>query len=144
MVKVRTPSPELLEKIAKATPPPRFPRGYFDPLVSPVRTLLDKGFKLHQAADLLIHQRAIKPEQRFHFMQAMRGRLSRLNRKKIETGAACQWSANLFYDSTHLVQPGERKALCGATATLWDPERSESNRCARCIGIARKNGIVTF
>jgi hypothetical protein len=143
MVKARTPSPELLEKIAKATPPPRFPRGYFDPLVTPTRLLLDKGFKLHQAADLLIEERVIKPQDRFCFLQAMRGRISRLKRQQVSAGGFA-WSASLYYDSTHLVQEGGRKALCGSTATAWEAERSESNRCARCIGLARKHGIVTF
>lgn len=51
---------------------------------------------------------------------------------------------SLYYDSTHLVHGRDRKALCGATATAWEAERSETNRCARCIGMGRRNGMVTF
>jgi hypothetical protein len=141
MVKVCAPSPELLEKIKHATPPARFPRGYFDPLAMPTRQLLDKGLSLPQAANFFIEHGALQPRERRHYAAAMAGRISRLKREKVDAGAKHAWSANLFYDSTHLVLAGERKAVCGASATVWTPEISESNRCARCIGIMRKHGI---
>lgn len=136
--------PDLLETIATASPPPRYPRGYFDPLVVPTRQLLDRGFSLCQATDWLINQRIINTKDRQHFMDAIRSRISRLKRSRIKSGPAHEWRASIYYDSTHLVQSGERKALCGSTATAWEAERSESSRCCRCFGMARRLGIVTI
>ena len=108
----------------------------------PTRRLLDKGFRLWQAADMLVTLDAIAPRERQAFMDAMKSRISRLKRKKIAIGGH-SWMSSLYYDSTHLVQGPDRKALCGATATAWEAARSESNRCARCIGMGRKYAIVT-
>lgn len=92
---------------------------------------------------MLVTLDALDPQERRAFMDAMKSRISRLQRKKIATGGHA-WMGSLYYDSTHLVHGRDRKALCGATATAWEAERSETNRCARCIGMGRRNGMVTF
>lgn len=141
MKKVRPLTEAVLKKIEAAAPPAKFPRGYFDPLVVPTRKLLDKGLRIHQAADFFVENGSIKANQRQAFMHAMRCRISRLTRKKVTAGNY-SWQGSLFYDSSHLVSAGERKAICGATATVWVPEVTESNHCARCTGLARKNSLA--
>ena len=138
---VAPPSPDLLESIRKATPPVRYPRGCFDPLVSATRQLLDNRFTLGQAADFLIEKEAIPKRARRAFMQAMAGRISRLRREAIKTGEPFNWRACMFYDSSHIVQGTGRKAICGAASNAWIPERGESSRCPRCVGVATKHSI---
>lgn len=105
--------------------------------------LLDNRFSIGQAADFLIEKGAVPKDAKRPFIHAMAGRISRLKREAIAAGAPFAWKDCMFYDSTHLVQGNGRKAICGAASNAWSPERSESNRCARCIGLARRNGIAS-
>jgi hypothetical protein len=79
-----------------------------------------------QAAVFLIQRNALKPGERKHFLTTMKGRISRLTRERVAAGGKYLWSGNLFHDSTHLVLEGERKAVCGSPASVWEKERSES------------------
>lgn len=142
MVKaIAAPTPELLEMVKKAEPPVRFPRGYFDPLVMATRMLLDNRLTIGQAADFYIERGVMEKDAKAPFIKAMGGRISRLRRAAITSGVPISWRACMFYDSTHLVQDTERKALCGAASNAWTEERAETNRCPRCIGVSRKLGI---
>lgn len=134
---------DLLTLAASASPPPKFPPGHFTPLVPVVTKLLDRGFQISQAADWLVNQGVIPLEHREKLRSAMKVRLHRLRSRKIQTAEKHGWRSSLYYDSTHLVAEGELTAVCGARATVWMPETSESNRCARCVGKQRKHGIRT-
>lgn len=142
MLQVSPPTAELMAKIRTAMPPRRFPPRYFDPLVEPARLLLDRGLSAPQAADFLIVNGAIKSTERKPFIQAMHGKISRLRRAKLAEGGDYRWRENLYHNSSHLVNEGEHRAICGADSTVWVPEVRESSRCPRCIGVARKNGLM--
>ena len=137
------PQKTLLELVATAQPPPRFPRGYFNHCITPTRVLLDRGFTLAQAIDWMIQQGVVKPDHRSQFAKAMQSRITRLNQKRIKTAQQFSWQESIFFDSSHLVADGEMKAACGSRATSWAPARSESSRCPRCKGAANRHAIVS-
>lgn len=132
----------VLKEIPFAAPPPKFPRGFFDALVTPTRQLLDKGLKLMQAADWLIARGVLKESLRQRYSAAMRCRLTRLRRKIEASPAAVQWRTSIFYDSMHLLPAGGLKALCGAHATRWNALTEPLEKCSRCKGIATREKVA--
>jgi hypothetical protein len=132
---------DLLEKARKASPPPKFPRGYFDVLVTPTRLLLDNGFKLTQAAEWLVKEGSLEPQHRQKFFYARPNRLSRHNKKTAAAGEVVQWRTALGYDSVHAVGHGTT-ALCGVKTASWLGAASTANKCARCMGKAKQQGLI--
>lgn len=132
---------EVQKQIRYAQRPPRFPRGYFDSLVTPSRELLDKGLRIHEAADWFIKHGVFPVAYRRRFIDAMKSRLSRLRQKEATDADAVSWRSSFAYDSAHAVAKDAVTALCGARTTLWTGVTPTSHRCARCLGISRRHGI---
>lgn len=130
-------SDKVLQLIKDAQPPPQRNTKYFDGLVMPARVLLDKGFTMAQAADLLIEKRALIKRDRHAFLGAMRSRLWRLKRKALDPSLTYAWHLSASYNSAHLRAAGERLAVCGAAASFWVIGDAAPVRCARCQGIER-------
>lgn len=109
----------------------------------PTRELMDRGFKLWQAADWFVSEGIIEPSQRIKFQEAMRGRLHRARAAVVKKDTVAAWSESLFFDSSHAVIRGGQ-ALCGARASEWLPEsvQMQDRRCTRCRGIITKQNVM--
>ena len=135
-------SQAVLDLIKDAKPPRPRSHKYFESLIMPTRTLLDKGFSAAQAADLLINKQVLKKMDRTAFLNAIRCRMWRLKSRRPTPGLHYSWYIAVAYNSSHLRAPGEKQSLCGSTATFWQPANEAPVRCARCLGI-QKNGAAT-
>lgn len=131
---------EIVEQLRWAEPPPKFPNGFFDSLLSATRTLLDRGLTISQAGDWFIARDVLDRRHRERFMQAMSARLTRLRQKTVAADETVTWRASLAYDSVHAVGSG-LAALCGVTTARWMTASSTSRKCARCLGVARRDGV---
>lgn len=140
IAKLPPPPREIIEKTKFAERPPNLPRGYFDALMTPTRTLLDQGLSISNAADWWVTNGVIPSEQRGKFMEAMYNRLHRLRQRKAAEGEIVRWRASPYYESVHAIGDG-LKALCGASTTLWVSATNTAHKCARCIGISRRLNI---
>ena len=140
MDKLPVPPASILGKIKYAERPAAVPRGYFDALMSPTRELLDRGLTIAQAADWWVAHRVIPPSHRPKFMDAMHGRLSRLRQRAARKGEVLRWRSSPYYESVHALGSGA-KALCGAKTSRWVEAPSTSIKCARCQGVARRQGL---
>lgn len=133
--------PELLEKCRRAAPPPRVPRGYFDSLLTPTRVLLDNGLKLTQAADFFIAQRALKPQLRTSFTNAMKSRMTRFRRREAEKDEVFYWRIALGYARAHAIGNGTI-SLCGVRGSRWFETNDPANQCKVCRSIVTKLNVT--
>jgi hypothetical protein len=101
--------------------------------------LLDNGLKLRQAADFLISARALKPEHRKSFTNAMKNRMSRFRKRAAQKETVYYWRIALGYERSHAVSSGS-VALCGARAARWFPSNDNTHQCklCRCIVTEQK------
>ena len=136
---LRGPAPSVLQKIKFAMPMKR-PRGYFNKLLEPTRTLLDRNFSLAAAADFLIQNNALPRRDREAYLGTMRHRFTRLRRHEIKPDAKVEWLASLGYDALHAVSGV--KALCGATAGRWFGGAEGARKCNRCIAIVTRENVT--
>lgn len=130
-------SERVMEMIKDAKPPAPRNTKYFDSLTMPARVLLDKGFTMAQAADLLIEKRALARQDRRAFLAAMRSRMWRLKRKALDPALNYAWHLSASYNSAHLRAAGERLAVCGVAASFWVLGDASPTRCARCLNIEK-------
>lgn len=127
-----------MEMIKDAKPPAPRNTKYFDSLTMPARVLLDKGFTMAQAADLLIDKRVLARQDRQAFLSAMYSRMWRLKRKPLDASLNYAWHMSASYHSAHLRAAGERLAVCGVAASFWVLGDTTAVLCARCLAIERK------
>lgn len=140
-MRLRVPA-AALARITHAEPPPPLRRGFFDPLYAPTKALLDKGFRLYQAADWLIQNRALPQQHRGRYLNAMRVRFTRF-RQPVPVSSDYHWQATLGYDSVHaLPVAGGVKALCGATSGRWFATGEGARKCRICQGIVTRESIT--
>jgi hypothetical protein len=128
-------------KASRAAPPPPLPRGFFDTLAPVVKTLLDNGLALAQAADWLIENRALRQPLRQRFLNAMRSRFTRCRWKDAKAGEVFRWKSSLAYDAAHAIGRST-VALCGAKTGCWMGATDTTRKCPVCAGIVRKQNIT--
>lgn len=131
--------PDIIVQIRTVEPEAVLPRGFFDTLVEATRMLLDRGLSLPQAADWLIDNKVIERRHRRKYHDAMRGRLSRLNRKTATSGELA-WKEAMGFNSVHAVGGG-LTSLCGVSASRWFSATSTSSKCSRCRGLVAIKGL---
>jgi hypothetical protein len=143
MIALPPPPAAFIERLKYVEPVGRLPKGYFDALVPATKQLLDKGWNTAAISDLFVAESLLPPGLRNAFRNVMRKRLSRLKRQRVSASGAKQlhqWRSGSF-GSVHAVQKGSLAALCGLTETAWLKPDFCGNKCTRCQGVARKNGI---
>jgi hypothetical protein len=132
---------EVMRKIQYAEPPARFPRGYFDALITPTRMLLDQGLTLSQATDWLIKHAVLQSSHRRRYAAAMTARISRLRAAPITEGETYRWRETVGYSSLHVVGSG-LIALCSARGQRWMEPSSLVTKCFRCQGIVKSRNLT--
>ena len=126
--------PSRILSLAKYVEPPgKLPRGYFEQLMEPTKTLLSRGLKLHAAADWLIDRGVLPCRRRQKYLDAMRNRFTRFRSREPKTGEVYRWRAALGYDAAHAVCGV--LALCGARSAGWMTSGEGQRRCTRCKSI---------
>ena len=129
-----------MHKIQYADPPGRFPKGYFDSILTPTRLLLDRGLKLCQAVDWLIDHGVLAPQLRRASVNAMRSRLMRFRTRQAKAGEVLTWKAALGYDAAHATSGVV--ALCGAKSARWMGSTNEQRRCRMCQHAISVQGLT--
>jgi hypothetical protein len=102
---------------------------------------LDNGLKLHQAADFLISQRALKPQNRRSFTNAMKSRMTRFRRREAAKGEVFHWRVALGYDRSHAIGRGT-VALCGARGARWFESTPLTDQCRICRSIVTSDKVT--